>query len=138
MPADERTTDPELQVFFDGACPLCRREIGWLKRRDRNQRVVFMDIAAGDFDPREVGKTQRELMESFHARRPDGTWLTGVTAFERLYASVGLGFVFWPTRLPGIRQLATAAYALFAANRLAFTGRSCSLDAPGAGCNHAP
>jgi len=41
-----RSTEPApLTVFYDGACPLCRREIAFYQRLDRAQRLVWRDVA---------------------------------------------------------------------------------------------
>jgi len=124
-----------LEVFYDGACPLCRREVAWLRRRDRKETVSFIDIAAPDFDPTPLGKTHSALMAKMHVRTPDGTWRQGMEAFRRLYAAVGLGWLLAPTRLPLLRELADKAYALFARNRLRCTGRACRVAAASALCS---
>lgn len=113
----------EFEVFFDGDCPLCRREIDWLQRRDRNHKVRFTDIAAPEFDPAATGRTMDELMARIHGRLPSGELIEGVEVFRRLYQAVGLGWLVAPTRLPGIRGLLDAAYRLFARYRLRLTGR---------------
>lgn len=120
------------EVFFDGACPLCRREIALLRRLDRGRgRIRFTDIDAPDFDPAAIGRTHAELMAEIHGRLPDGSLVTGVEVFRQLYAAVGFGLLVAITRLPGIRFVLDAAYALFAKNRLRLTGRctaeSCEL-----------
>jgi predicted DCC family thiol-disulfide oxidoreductase YuxK len=112
-----------VEVFFDGACPLCRREIAMLRRWDRQGRIRFTDIAAADFDPCTLGRTQDELMAEIHGRLPDGSWIKGVEVFRRLYSAVGFGLLIAPTRLPGITQLLDWGYQKFARNRLKFTGR---------------
>lgn len=112
-----------IQVFFDGDCPLCMREINMLRRRDAGQRIRFTDIAASDFDSEATGKTFEQLMAEIHARLPDGTWVIGVDVFRRLYAAVGLGWLMAPTAWPGIKQLADVGYRIFARNRLRLTGR---------------
>lgn len=112
-----------VEVFFDGACPLCRREIETLRRWDRQQKIRFTDIAAPDFRPEELGKTREELMAEIHGRLPDGTWLKGVEVFRRLYAAVGFRAAVWISRLPGISQILDLGYAAFARNRLRLTGR---------------
>jgi predicted DCC family thiol-disulfide oxidoreductase YuxK len=113
----------EVEVFFDGECPLCAREIQLLRRLDRRQRIGFVDIAARDFQPSAYGLTRAVLMAEIHARLPDGSVIRGVEVFRRLYAAVGFGPLVALTRLPGISQLLDAAYGLFAKNRLRLTGR---------------
>src|SRR5687767_5306428 len=103
---DPATADFDIEVFFDGACPLCLREIRMLQGLDRRrQRIRFVDIAADGFDAASVGLTWQALMERIHGRLPDGTLVDGVEVFRRLYAAVGFGPVVALTRLPGVRQL---------------------------------
>lgn len=113
----------DIEVFHDGACPLCMREIRMLQRRDRQRRIGFVDIAADGFDAASVGLTWQTLMDRIHGRLPDGRLVEGVEVFRRLYAAVGFGRLVALTRLPGIRQLFDVAYRLFARNRLRITGR---------------
>ena len=125
---DDAVTEA-VEVFFDGGCPLCRREITLLKGLDRGRgRIRFTDIDAADFDPSSIGKSRGELMARIYGRLPDGALITGVEVFRQLYAAVGFGALVALTRLPGIRQLLDAAYAVFAKNRLRLTGR-CTDDA---------
>jgi len=113
----------EVEVFFDGDCPLCRREIAIIKRWDKRERVRFTDIAAADFDAATYGTTQERLMAEVHGRDAQGNWLVGVEVFRRLYAAIGFGWIAAVTRWPLIRQALDAAYRLFARNRLRLTGR---------------
>lgn len=112
------------EVFFDGACPLCRREVAALRRLEGGRgRIRFTDIEAPDFDPEAIGRTREELMARIHGRLPDGSLVTGVEVFRRLYAEVGFAPLVALTRLPGVRGLLDAAYSVFARNRLRITGR---------------
>lgn len=113
----------EVEVFFDGECPLCAREIQLLRRLDRKHRIGFVDIAAPGFEPSAHGLTRAALMAEIHARLPDGAIIRGVEVFRRLYAAVGFGPLVALTRLPGLSHLLDAAYRLFAKNRLRLTGR---------------
>ena len=126
----------DVEVFFDGACALCSREINMLRRLDRSARIRFTDIAAPSFDPRDTGLTWQTLMDRIHGRLPDGTIIEGVEVFRRLYTAVGFGPLVAITRLPIIRQLLDLAYVAFAKNRLKLTGRCdadgvCRLPEPG-------
>lgn len=113
----------DVEVFYDGACPLCMREIRMLRTRDRAGRIVFTDIAAPGFDPASVGLDQAALMRRIHARLPTGELIEGVEVFRRLYAAVGFGTLVAMTRLPVVSQGLDLAYEVFAKNRLRLTGR---------------
>ena len=113
----------DIEVFFDGGCPLCIREINMLRRRDRRQQIRFTDIDAPQFRPSDVGLTRDELMAQMRGRLPDGTWFQGVEVFRRMYAIVGFGRLVWLTRWPLISQLLDLGYWVFARNRLRLTGR---------------
>jgi predicted DCC family thiol-disulfide oxidoreductase YuxK len=113
----------DVEVFFDGDCPLCTREIDLLRRLDRSGRIRFTDIAAPGFDPAALGTSMDALMARIHGRLPDGSWIEGVEVFRRLYAAVGFGPLVALTRIPGVSHALDAAYAVFAKNRLRWTGR---------------
>ena len=113
----------DVEVFYDGECPLCMREIRMLQHRDRAAKIRFTDIAAPGFDPATVGLDHDVLMKRIHARLPGGELIEGVEVFRRLYTAVGFGPLVTATRLPGISQLLDVAYGLFAENRLRLTGR---------------
>lgn len=39
------------RLLYDGNCPICRREVSWLRNRDRAGNIELEDIAAPQFDP---------------------------------------------------------------------------------------
>jgi predicted DCC family thiol-disulfide oxidoreductase YuxK len=120
-----------VEVFYDGECPLCMREIRMLMRLDRHGSIRFTNIAAPDFVAAAVGKTMTELMARIHGRTAEGQWIEGVEVFRQLYAAVGFTRLVAISRWPVIAQLLTLGYTVFARNRLRLTGRS---EACGPGC----
>src|SRR5688572_13225184 len=120
---DAIAADYDIEVFYDGGCPLCRRETGMLRRRDRHGRVRFTDIDAADFSLGPDGRTYEELMAGIHGRLPDGTWIQGVEVFRRLYAAAGFRRLVRASRWPFVAPLLDLAYRIFARNRLRPTGR---------------
>jgi predicted DCC family thiol-disulfide oxidoreductase YuxK len=126
-------TDWQVEVFFDGECPLCMREIRLLRWMDRRQRIRFTDISTEDFSPEKFERSMQDFMDEIHGRLPDGQWITGVEVFRRLYAAVGLGALVALTKVPGISHGLEAGYQVFAKNRLRLTGRcdtsSCNVGA---------
>lgn len=123
----EPLADWDIEVFYDGACPLCVREIRFLNRWDRKRRIRFTDIASADFQAANHGNTIEMFMSEIHGRLPDGTWIRGVEVFRRLYTAIGLAPLVWVTRLPIISGLLDRGYRVFARNRLRLTNR-CSAD----------
>jgi len=116
-------TDSDIEVFHDGHCPLCTREMRFLRGLDRRGRIRFTDVAAPEFDASSVGIAWEALMDRIHARLPDGTLLEGLEVLRQLYTAVGWARLVAVTRLPGVAQLLDLGYRWFARNRLRLTGR---------------
>src|SRR6056297_4250077 len=77
-----RNLDWRVEVFYDGECPLCVREIKLLRWLDRNHRIRCTDIAAADFNATQFEKTPADFMDEIHGRLPDkdgnpGQWIIG-------------------------------------------------------------
>lgn len=119
----EHTTTFDIEVFFDGACSLCMKEIQLLQRLDRRERIRFTDIAAPEFRASSVGLSWDTLMDRIHGRLPDGTVIEGVEVFRRLYTAVGFGPLVAMSRLRGVSTMLDMGYKSFAKNRLKLTGR---------------
>lgn len=118
-----------LTVWFDGACPLCSREMAFMQRLDRKRRLRFCDFSAPDYNVAANGIPLPELAAVIHARWEDETVIRGVEVFRAIWQAVGLGFLTRMSRLPLIDPLAVKAYAWFARNRLWLTGRKvCTSD----------
>ena len=131
----------ELTLLFDGGCPLCVREVRFLQRRDRAQRIRFVDIDAEDYQAAaHAGISYRDAMGRIHAIASDGTVLRDVAVFREAYRLIGLGWLYAPTRWPLLSALVDRLYGFWAERRLQLTGRpdldtlcgdrTCRIDAP--------
>jgi predicted DCC family thiol-disulfide oxidoreductase YuxK len=124
----------QLTLLYDGACPLCVREVTLLRRRDQRlhpeaPRLAFVDIDAADYNPAAHGGiSYRAAMGRIHALGADGQVLRDVAVFRAAYQLIGLGWLYAPSGWPGVGALADALYGLWARWRLRLTGRP-SLDA---------
>ena len=113
-----------IEVFYDGHCPLCTREIDMLQTLDRGRgRLLCTDISEPGFRADQYGLDQEVMMASIHGRLPDGSLVQGVEVFRLLYSAVGFGPLVALTRLPVVREALDLGYRLFARNRLRLTGR---------------
>ena len=75
----------KLKVWFDGACPLCQREIALMKRLDRDDAIDFVDVSQGA-DP-SCPIDQSELLARFHAEE-DGQVVSGAEAFAAMWRAI--------------------------------------------------
>jgi hypothetical protein len=118
-----------LTILYDGGCPLCLREVTFLRRRDGRlhpgePRLAFVDIDNPAYEPGAHGDiSYREAMGRIHALASDGAVLQDVEVFRRAYQLVGLGWLYAPTRWPLLRSLVDRLYALWADARLRLTRR---------------
>lgn len=86
---------PDLDVYYDGGCPLCRAEIDHYRRCAGADRVTFVDVGRSAPAPHLGAGLDREAaLRRFHVRSADGRLTSGAAAFARL----------WQT-LPGWRWL---------------------------------
>lgn len=111
----ETTTEP-LTILYDGACPLCRREIAHVRglaERAPQSALRFVDISApasGDFCDLE----RTRLLARFHVERADGTRLDGAAAFVAMWQRLpGWRWLALVARLPGGLVLLEFAYRQF-------------------------
>ena len=104
---------PPATVYFDGACPLCRKEIALLKRLDKRGRLAFEDVSDPDAAP-SCDRSREALLARFHVRRPDGTLVDGARAFFESWGRLpGLSFLRGIARVPPVLWVAEAGYRVF-------------------------
>lgn len=108
--------DAPLTVLYDGACPLCRREIGVyrsLQPLRPDGPVCFADVSdAATALP--SGVTREQLLARFHVRARDGQLLSGAQAFLALWAALpGWRWLALVGRLPGAAWAMERGYRLF-------------------------
>jgi ubiquinone biosynthesis monooxygenase Coq7 len=108
---------PALTVLYDGACPLCRREIGIYQGLKATQPVCFADVSDETL-PLPPGATRAQLMARFHVRQADGVMLSGAAAFLALWAALpGWRWLAIVGRLPGAAWVMERSYRLFLLGR---------------------
>ena len=112
-------TTQRATMFYDGACPLCRREVAHYRRLDSEGRVRWVDISEDSSLLAPHGISAQQAMARLHALDGHGNVVHGVRAFATIWAE--LPYYRWLSRLvqlPGILPLMDAAYLRFARWRL--------------------
>lgn len=100
----------QITVWYDGACPLCIREIALMRRLDNRSAITFTDISGASASC----PLDRQLMlDRFHASE-NGRILSGAAAFAAMWRAIPL---LWPmgqlARLPGVLPILEALYNQF-------------------------
>jgi len=75
----------QLEVWHDGDCPLCRREIALMRRLDTRGAIHFIDATHAESCPLD----RAAMLARFHARE-DGTLLSGAAAFAAMWRAIPL------------------------------------------------
>ena len=88
-------------MFYDGGCPICRREVAHYRRLDRAGRIRWVDITREPEALASIGIGYAAAMERLHAIDEQGQVVSGVSAFVTVWR-----------QLPGYRHLARAVQRL--------------------------
>ena len=105
---------PDLTVFYDGSCPLCRREIAFYRRRDTFSRIRWTDVSTCSSEALPEGLSCGDAHARFHVQRSDGALISGAVAFAELWLNTpGFRWVGCMARLPVIQWILNYAYSIF-------------------------
>jgi predicted DCC family thiol-disulfide oxidoreductase YuxK len=127
---DPGASAPPLTVLYDGACPLCRREIGIYRGLRTSAPVCFADVSDAA-QPLLPGTTREQLMARFHVRDADGRLLSGAQAFLALWETLpGWRWLARVGRLPGVAWAMERVYRLFLRVRPVLQRWASRLDRP--------
>ncbi len=115
-------------VWYDGGCPLCRREIAAMRRLDRRSGIEFVDVAGPSAPACPIDRA--ELLARFHAREDDRLY-SGAAAFAAMWRAIPLlrplGLL---AQAPPILWLLERAYRLFLRARPALQSAAAGWDRP--------
>ena len=115
----------KLTFLYDGGCPLCKRETDFLKVRDKFGNIKFVDINSNDYDPTNFHNiSYKKAMSNLHGILHNGNLIQGLDVLAYAYQLVGLGWVYFPIKIPIISNLLKIFYSFWAKYRLKITGRN--------------
>jgi len=112
QPPDQAGTCDALTVMYDGACPLCRHEIGLYQSLTPLENVAWLDVseATANMNPAD----QARYMARFHVRQKDGSLLSGAAAFVALWLTMpGWRWLGKIGQLPGVTPVLELMYRGF-------------------------
>lgn len=118
-----------INLLYDGDCHVCMKQVEFLtKRMDETPEyaglVRLTNLADPGYDPAECGGIAFEDgMRHIHAVTRDGEVVTGMDVFRRVYAAIGMEWVYTLTKLPFMGSTFDWLYDVWAEHRLHLTGR---------------
>lgn len=119
----DRDSKTILELLYDGECPICKREICILQKKD-SRTIKFIDISSKEFSPFEHHNIDyKTAMSQIHAIDGKRDLLVGISAFASVYARCQLLVISTLLRIPFIKRILKPIYKLFAEKRLWITGR---------------
>ena len=115
----------KLTFLYDGGCPLCRRETDFLKSRDKFRHIKFIDINSEDYDPKNFQNISYDkAMSTLHGILNNGEIIKGLDVLAYSYQLIGLGWIYFPVKIPIISNFLNIVYSFWAKYRLRITGRN--------------
>ena len=115
--------DFKLTFLYDGACPLCLRETKFLKKKDSSKFIKFVDISNNYMPENFKNISYIDAMTNLHGILSSGEIIYGVDVLAYSYELVGLGWIYYPTKLPILSNFIRFLYKYWAKYRLKLTGR---------------
>jgi predicted DCC family thiol-disulfide oxidoreductase YuxK len=100
-------------IYYDGGCPVCAREIAFYRALPGAGDLVWQDVDSAE-ERVAADLSRAEALARLHARRVDGTLVSGAAAFALIWAS--LPRFAWAARLlevPPVLWLAEHGYCFF-------------------------
>ncbi|MFN3912760.1 thiol-disulfide oxidoreductase DCC family protein [Hyphomonas sp.] len=99
-PAPANAGRAKLTVWFDGGCPLCRREIALFRKLDRRGAIWFEDISLSTAS---CPLDRAQLLARFHAQEAGKPIVSGAAAFAAMWRVIPLLRPFGElARAPGL------------------------------------
>ncbi len=115
MPTDSpQTTDGPVQVFYDGGCPVCSREIAFYRSRPGADGFAWVDASQVPEAELGSGLSRDAALARMHVRLADGRLVTGAAAFAQMWRRMpGLRWLGRLLAIPPLGACAELAYQLF-------------------------
>jgi predicted DCC family thiol-disulfide oxidoreductase YuxK len=105
---------PTTTVYYDGACPICSREIGQYRKVQGAERLDFVDVSTCGAEALGQDLSRDAALARMHVRRADGNLASGAAAFAEIWQQ--LPRLAWAGRLaasPMVLPVLEIGYRVF-------------------------
>lgn len=74
-----------LKVFYDGSCPICRREIAFYGSREGSNNIDWINVHTNSRELEIASVSKSDALARLHVITSDGNVATGVDAFQKIW-----------------------------------------------------
>jgi predicted DCC family thiol-disulfide oxidoreductase YuxK len=100
-----------IQVYYDGDCPVCSREMDRCRRLEGAEAIDFVDINRDMSALAADGVSYEAALARLYVRDAQGRLHKGIAAYAALFAELPrYRRLAWLVRLPGVRPLLDRIY----------------------------
>lgn len=122
---------PRCIVVYDGECPFCRKQMAWVRARDRQEHFEFVPSQAPELTQRFPILEGENLSSGLRLLQVDGSVHSSADAvYEIARRLPRWRWLAWLYRVPGLRALARSLYRWIAAHRHVLKTDRNELDNP--------
>ena len=103
-----------ISVLYDGACPLCAREIAMYRRQQGTDAIRWLDVSQIPEGDIPLGLSRQAVLARFHVISRDGSVAVGAAGFVELWKAIPkLHLVGRLASLPPVFSIFELGYSLF-------------------------
>lgn len=113
-----------LTIFYDGACPMCVRQMEKFRQRDTKKRLMFIDVSRPDFNAQKFGLDGMPLQRYIYAKDAEDRVVRGVDAFVWMWRASDRRILAWFVGLPVVKQLGKLLYRFISRFRYRLFGKN--------------
>lgn len=107
-----KTQESRVQVFYDGGCPICSREVSFYRSLRGADRILWTDLCAQGVLPDSLDR--EEAFRRIHAIDARGEVVSGAQVFSLIWSSVPrLRLLGVFARLPAVSWALDVLYWVF-------------------------
>ena len=88
MSGNNNSDNSSATVFYDGSCPVCRREIAYYRGCPTDRHIRWVDVAQAPVAALPDELSREAALGRFHVRTRDGRLLDGAAAFAHLWSAI--------------------------------------------------
>lgn len=112
-------------IYFDGACPICSKEIATYRKWKGGEQLVWVDASQCTDDELGENLTRQQALARLHCRDATGELVDGAAAFVAIWSHLrGLSYLSPLLSRPLILAMLERIYRGFLKLRLALKKRS--------------